>query len=299
VFFSLTRVDVTTSVDPLGGHLAGALNMSAQMSEVHSPFPGMDPYTEARHLWKGLHTQLIGELSTHQLPPLLAPAYFVDAEPSLQIRHEGTAYPDLQIMARREPAHPRPAGLGLAVVEPTAVITAAPVEDEEEEESAIFIREAATERLVTVIEILSYSNKTAGVEKRARYLLKRRETLASGVHLVEIDLLRWGQRVVTTLPDQPYHILVSRADEQLQSRIWSFGLADPIPDTPLPLIAPGEYVPLPLQAAYQLIYQARRFRSRLDYQLDPSPPLTETQQTYIQRRLVEAGLRPPPDEAQA
>lgn len=43
---------------------------------------------------------------------------------------------------------------------------------------------------------------------------ERRETLASGVHLVEVDLLRWGQRVVTTLPDQPYHILVSRADEQ-------------------------------------------------------------------------------------
>jgi hypothetical protein len=45
-----------------------------------SPFSEIDPYTEARHLWKGLHTQLIGERSTHQLPPLLAPVHFVDAE---------------------------------------------------------------------------------------------------------------------------------------------------------------------------------------------------------------------------
>ena len=265
--------------------------MSAHLNQPQSPFPGMDPYTEARHLWKGLRTQLIGELSTHQLPPLLAPAYFVDAEPSLQVRGEHSAYPDLQIMTSRKPAQPGPAGLGLAVAEATAIITATPVEDEEEEESAIFIREAGTERLVAVVEILSYSNKTAGAEKRARYLLKRREVLAGGAHLVEVDLLRWGQRVVTTLPDQPYHILVSRADEQPQGQVWSFGLADLIPDTPLPLIAPGEYVPLPLQAAYQVVYQARRFHQRLDYQSDPPPPLTTAQRVYIQRRLVEAGLR--------
>jgi hypothetical protein len=65
---------------------------------------------------------------------------------------------------------------------------------------------------VTVIEILSYSNKTSGSQKRARYLLKRRELLSSGIHLMEIDLLRWGQRVIATLPAKPYHILVSRAD---------------------------------------------------------------------------------------
>ncbi|MFQ5859329.1 MAG: DUF4058 family protein [Anaerolineae bacterium] len=71
--------------------------------------------------------------------------------------------------------------------------------EEEEEESAIFIREADTERLVTVVEILSYSNKAGGVEKRARYMVKRRELLSNGVHLVEIDINRgrtpsWGWR---------------------------------------------------------------------------------------------------------
>ncbi|HEX6385542.1 MAG TPA: DUF4058 family protein [Anaerolineae bacterium] len=105
--------------------------------------------------------------------------------------------------------------------------------------------------------------------------MKGRELVSSGVHLVEVDLVRWGQRVVPALPDEPYHVLISRADQQPQSRVWSFGLADPIPDTPLPLITPDEHVPLPLQAAYAIIYEARNFRQRLDYASDPDPPLTE------------------------
>jgi hypothetical protein len=145
--------------------------------------------------------------------------------------------------------------------------------------------------LVTVIEIISYSNKTAGSEKRARYLLKRRELLSAGVHLVEIDLLRWGRRVVPALPDQPYHILVSRADEQPHSQVWSFGLADAIPDTPLPLTALGEHVPLPLQAAFTTIYQARGFRYRLDYQKEPEPPLTQAERAFMHTQLVAAGIR--------
>jgi hypothetical protein len=266
--------------------------MAVKTDVTHSPFPGMDPYTEARSLWKGIHTQLIGELSTHQLPPLLAPAYFVDAEPSLQIRSERDIYPDIQIITTPQPLPSRPAGLGLAVAEPTATIVTIPDSEEDgEEESAIFIREASSERLVTVIEIISYSNKAAGSEKRGRYLLKRRELLASGVHLVEVDLLRWGRRLVSTLPGQPYHILISRADEQPHSKVWSFGLADAIPNTPLPLIAPDEQVPLPMQSAYTTIYQARGFRLRLNYQVDPEPPLVEAQRTFIQTRLVTAGIR--------
>jgi hypothetical protein len=160
------------------------------------PFPGIDPYTEARSLWKGLHTQLIGELSVHQLPPLLAPVYYVDAEPSLQIRRERDFYPDVQIVHTQGLREVHPAGYGMMVAEPTTTVFLLPEEDPEEdddtEESAIYVREGGSERLITVIEILSYSNKSTGAEKRARYLLKRRELLQSGVHLVEIDLLRWG-----------------------------------------------------------------------------------------------------------
>jgi len=138
---------------------------------------------------------------------------------------------------------------------------------------------------------ITISNKTKGGDKRARYLAKRRDLLNSGTHLVEIDLLRWGQRVINQLPAQPYHILVTRADEQPEGRVWSFGLNDVIPTTPLPLLEEDEYVPLPLQSAYTTIYQARNFRHRLDYSVDPEPPLTSTQRAFIQQCLIEAQLR--------
>ncbi|MCB0109101.1 MAG: DUF4058 family protein [Caldilineaceae bacterium] len=258
---------------------------------TESPFPGLDPYTEARHLWKGIHTQLIGELSTHLLPPLLAPVYYVDVEPSLQVRSGQNLFPDLQVLSTHRNPPQKPSGWAMPVAEATTQLTTVPEVEEDEEEAAIYIREAASEQLVTVIEILSYSNKTRGIDKFARYMAKRRDLLNSGVHLVEIDLLRWGQRVVERLPDQPYHIMITRADEQPQGRVWSFGLADAIPTTPLPLVEHEEYVPLPLQVAYVTIYQARNFRNRLDYTIDPEPPLTAAQRQLIHEYLLKAELR--------
>src|SRR5437867_3445004 len=50
------------------------------------------------------------------------------------------------------------------------------------------IRDRDNEEVVTVIELLSPSNKAPGKD-RDHYLAKRDEILWSGVHLVEIDLL--------------------------------------------------------------------------------------------------------------
>jgi len=48
------------------------------------------------------------------------------------------------------------------------------------------------ERVVTVIELLSLTNKTLRNEGRALYRAKQAELLASHIHLIEIDLLRAG-----------------------------------------------------------------------------------------------------------
>jgi hypothetical protein len=97
--------------------------------------------------------------------------------------------------------------------------------------------------------------------------------------------------VLSGLPAQPYHILVSQADAQPGSQVWSFGFDAPIPTAPVPLIGSDEQVPLPLQAAYMTIYAARNFQVRLPYQTDPEPPLTEAQRTTIHTQLVQAGCR--------
>jgi hypothetical protein len=52
-----------------------------------------------------------------------------------------------------------------------------------------------TGRVVTVLELLSPSNKTPGEGGLDSYLEKRAEILASRCHLVELDLLRGGERL--------------------------------------------------------------------------------------------------------
>ncbi len=62
-----------------------------------------------------------------------------------------------------------------------------------ERHSALEIRDWRNRRLVTVLELLSPTNKTPGAD-RNEYLAKRAEILAGGTHLVEIDLGRGGER---------------------------------------------------------------------------------------------------------
>jgi hypothetical protein len=49
--------------------------------------------------------------------------------------------------------------------------------------------------LITLIEIVSPLNKRPGVDRRA-YLRKQRDVLESDANLVEVDLLRAGERLL-------------------------------------------------------------------------------------------------------
>jgi hypothetical protein len=60
--------------------------------------------------------------------------------------------------------------------------------------SFLEIRDRDSHELVTVVELLSPSNKYAGPD-REQYLAKARILQRSPVHFVEIDLLRGGPRM--------------------------------------------------------------------------------------------------------
>src|SRR5262249_11503487 len=92
-------------------------------------------------------------------------------------------------------------------------------------------------RVVTVIEILSPSNKTAGEHGQA-YRLKREEYIASGISLVELDLLRSGVRPPLGDPAPPisdYYILVHCGWEDGRMGIWPISVRDRLPQVPIPL----------------------------------------------------------------
>lgn len=50
-----------------------------------SPFPGMDPYTEASGRWEDFHTKFIGEIE-RTLSPLLPARYAIGAPGAGKIR---------------------------------------------------------------------------------------------------------------------------------------------------------------------------------------------------------------------
>src|SRR5436190_13985623 len=189
---------------------------------MKSPFPGMDPYIEARGLWGDFHDDLIAELK-RAIAASLPERYFVSTGERSYIVLVGEdgkeAHPFLPDVGIRSP-EPAPAGgssgTGIAVAEPHTAST--PVEmqafvDEHFRENYIEIYEAEPEeRLVTCIEVLSPSNKRPNTEGWDVYQRKRKTLLLGAANFVEIDLLRSGQRMpmLTRWPASPYYVLMCR-----------------------------------------------------------------------------------------
>src|SRR5271166_6063081 len=138
-----------------------------------SPLPGMDPYLEEPGLWPDVHHELISETRA-LLNTILRPKYYVRIEERVYISDEGDSgrlvmVPDLRIALR-------PGGEGSAFVRGggTAVDIAEPIEaitliEEEIRESYVEIVDRVERLVVTVIEVLSPTNKVAGSRGRESY----------------------------------------------------------------------------------------------------------------------------------
>ncbi len=120
-----------------------------------------------------------------------------------------------------------------------------------ERHSSLEILDRRNRRVVTVIELLSPSNKAMGPD-RDDYLAKRRQVLAGTSNFVEIDLRRGGMRPdLPTLPPSDYYMLISRYEDRPRVGFWPVGLREPLPVLPIPLAAPDADVPLPLRTVLE------------------------------------------------
>src|SRR5437588_3378619 len=195
-----------------------------------SPFPGMDPYLEGS-LWMSVHSQLTAEIARH-LAPQLRPRYlaltterFVWSTPDEVAVTTSGIYPDLSVAAtRRDGATATqtavaPAPLRIATVMPEPV-----------PHTTVEIRDTANRRLVTAIEVLSPTNKRG--DGRDEYLAKRARILPRTAHLVEIDLLRRGQRVPMREPLPQVFVLVSRVEDRPMTDIVPIRLDEALPEFP-------------------------------------------------------------------
>ena len=260
-------------------------------SSMRSPFPGMDPYLEHPALWPDFHNRLIASIAD-ALSPLLRPRYFVALEERTYVLKgldlEVIGLPDAAVVESRSPAASTPA---LSAREGRA----AQVEDvelprtERARETYLEVYETGQKRrVVTVLEVLSPANKLHR-QGRRDYERKRKQIFETFTGFVEIDLLRDGEPMPLERHPAPsdYRILVSRGNERPQAQLHTFGVRQPIPAFPLPLL-PGDTEPeVDLNEVLQGLYERAGYDLRLDYARPPLPPLPEADAEWA-RGLIEA-----------
>ncbi len=140
---------------------------------------------------------------------------------------------------------------------------------------------------MTVIEILSPGNKTAGDEGNM-YRLKREEYLANNISFVEIDLLRYGFRPPLGDPIPPisdYYVMVHRGWEKDRLGIWPLSIRDTLPPIPVPLDPDVADVVLDLRVCIDQVYDGGRYAEQLDYSKPPARPLREPDATWAHELL--------------
>ena len=258
-----------------------------------TPFPGMDPYLERPGLWEEVHTGLITAIQRF-LTPLLRPKYRVAIERRTYLSvlppdDQLIGMPDVLVRTERGDA---PLATAVAPVTTALVVGELPM-PEEIQERYLEVREVATQDVVTVIEILSPTNKISK-EGRAQYEEKRLKVLASLTNLVEIDLLRAGKPFAMKIPGQNgttqsnYRIVVSRSWQRPRADFYLFGVRDPIPTFPIPLQR-GEAEPqLPLNQILHELYDQGGYDLAIDYHQPAEPPLSKEDANWVAEHLLQA-----------
>ncbi|MBN1283793.1 MAG: DUF4058 family protein [Anaerolineae bacterium] len=251
-----------------------------------SPFPGMDPYIEQPALWPGFHSLLAAEI-LKQLNAVLPDEYYADLEARIEIGVMGLEdppafRPDVAVIeSPRIPVIPGGASIAAAPLETRTLLK------EEMKVTAVRVLRRPEDRLVAVIEILSPINKRKGNSAHGEYVEKREMLLDTPVHLLEIDLLRKGERVPmeSALPPAPYFIVLSRAYRRPVCEVWPVQLADPLPVVPVPLLRGDPDMPLDMAKAISDVYDQARYDRRIDYTQPPPGPLTGDEAAWVKQLL--------------
>jgi hypothetical protein len=268
----------------------------------------MDPYLEAPDIWPDFHHALATAIRNELNADLPTPYYAcVEMRQEMGIVEEGPArhwiVPDVMVVR-----HPRPSARGGAAVldRPRREISNALeliVHRDPVPHHYVEIRDSARgHKLITLIEILSPSNKRPGPDRDA-YQRKQSEVLESDASLIELDLLRAGARIIPDLelgallhqidPSPYYLVLVNRAwrrNGELAYQVFARGLREWLPCIPVPLKQGEPEVPLDLQFVVNRAYDGGPYRRGLvDYTQPPRPPLPEPDASWTAQWLREQG----------
>lgn len=256
-----------------------------------SPFPGMDPFLEGQ-LWADFHGRFVPALGD-ALVPLIRPRYVALIEERVYLEHPPEdavriVRPDVSVAT--EARRPLSAASGAKPTPSVAVALAMP---ETVRERYLTLRLRDSRELITVVELLSPSNKRPHSDGRREYLSKRDAILQSGVHLVELDFLRGGGRVPMAgrLPDASYYVIVSRSPRRPMADVWPVQLSDRLPVIPIPLAEGDPDAVLDLQAVFSEVYDRAGYDYAVDYGREVEPGLGAGEAAWV-RELRPGSARP-------
>ena len=257
---------------------------------MKSPFPGMDPYLEAH--WRDVHARLIIYICDH-IQAQLGGKLRARVEERLVVQADDVAvhaiHPDARVFesARADDAR----GGGTAVAAPTVQPLIISLPSDDQTETFVEIVERGThDRLVTVIELLSPTNKIGGDDRRA-YAIRRQEVRNAGANLVEIDLTRAGHRQLAAWPVPKSHrtafqARVTRAHDRSRPRaeVYAMPLEQPLPAIRVPLRPTDKDVTIDLQPLVDQAYRNGAYDD-IDYTRPPVPPLTRAEAAWAAELL--------------
>jgi hypothetical protein len=150
---------------------------------------------------------------------------------------------------------------------------------------------------VTAIEFTSPANKTGNVG-RQMYRQKQQQSLAGGVSLADIDLIRSGPWIIRCpeglIPYDRrglYHVCVSRGWRPTKYEVYPIRLQDRLPAIRVPLRRTDPDAVLDLQALIDQVYENGSYGYDVDYSRLPRPPLPDAEAAWA-RDLLAGGATP-------
>ena len=250
----------------------------------------MDPYLEQH--WLDVHAKLVTYAADY-LNARLPPDLLASIEERVAVESEDSVrgyVPDVRVLEPQPGVEQAPgSGVGTAVAMPIRLFAQVdPIT-----ERFIKVVAAGTERLVTVIEFISPTNKrNPGL---ADIRGKRGEFLAGGVNFVEIDLVREGDWRSLLRPHvcPPRGISLYRATIRLPAEpavvyLYPLDLRSPLLSIPIPLRPRDPEVRLDLQELIDSVYANGRYARRLDYSRPLEPSLSDDDAAWTKGLLTTA-----------
>jgi Protein of unknown function (DUF4058)/Protein of unknown function (DUF2934) len=143
----------------------------------------------------------------------------------------------------------------------------------EHREEYIEIARRSDEQLVTILDVVSPSNKTTAAGREA-FLSTTQQAKIAGASLVEMDFVLQGQPMLEYsregLPRWDYAITVARASHPDRYEIYTATLQQRLPRFRVPLAATDRDLVLDLQTVFGHCYDRADFGDRINYRDAPA-----------------------------